>query len=185
MKDVERILAPVSRQAVDAKPPVDQWVAKGDSLNIGEIDIRIDAQGIWYHDGSVIERESLVALFSSILWCEGGEYFLVTPTEKLKISVEDVPFIVVLSAKKSSQWEVRLNTGDQFMIDKAHPVVLRDYQGQWIPYVNVRYDVWARVNRAVYEEWMNTALDLPLANNSSDGIVLRLSSGEYIFDVAK
>jgi len=185
VKGLERIAASVSKQAVGGRPPVAQWVAKGEQLNVGEIDIRIDTQGVWYHSGDVIKRQSLLVLFSSILWFESGEYFLVTPVEKLKISVDDVPFLVVLSAKKPSQWEITLNTSDKYVIDKAHPVMLRSYKGQWIPYVNVRYDLWARVNRAVYEQWMNAALDLQSVNNNSDGVVLRLSSGEYTFDVAK
>ncbi len=184
MKDLERIIAPVSKNA-NAQPPVAQWVAKGGQANVGEIDIHINAQGVWYHEGGVIERQALVNLFSSILWFEDGEYYLVTPVEKLKITVDDVPFIAVLSAKKSSRWGVVLNTSDELVIDEAHAVSLREYQGQWIPYVNVRYDLWARVNRAIYEQWMNAALDSQAVNDSSDNMVLTLSSGDYIFEVAK
>ncbi len=185
MKDLERIIAPVKKGAAGSQPPVDQWVAKGGQANIGEIDIHIDAQGVWYHEGGVIERQSLVNLFSSILWFENGEHFLVTPVEKLKITVDDVPFIVVLSAKKSSQWGAVLNTSNELVIGESHPVTLREYQGQWIPYINVRYDLWARVNRVVYEQWMNAALDSQAINDSGDGMVLTLNSGDYIFEVAK
>src|SRR5690606_39704507 len=38
---------------------------------------------------------SLVKLFSSILKLEDGKYFLVTPVEKVGITVEDAPFVAV------------------------------------------------------------------------------------------
>ena len=64
------------------KPPVESWNPE----KAGEIDIRIDRQGDWYHGGSKIERKRMVALFSTILWHENGSYFLKTPHEKLQIT---------------------------------------------------------------------------------------------------
>ena len=60
-------------------PPLDLWQP---DLS-GDIDIRIDREGRWYHEGDEIKRESLVQLFASILRREeDGEYYLVTPAEK-------------------------------------------------------------------------------------------------------
>ena len=61
----------------------------------GDISIRINAQGDWYHEGSKIERQSLVNLFASILRREeDGEYYLVTPSEKWRIEVELHPLLI-------------------------------------------------------------------------------------------
>ena len=60
-----------------AKPPVENWKPERTSA----IDIRIDRQGCWYYQGSTIERSRMVALFSTILWREENEYFLITPQD--------------------------------------------------------------------------------------------------------
>ena len=61
-----------------------------------QFDIRIAADGRWFHDGDAIGRIELVKLFASILIRdEFGKYWLVTPVEKGRIEVDDVPFIVV------------------------------------------------------------------------------------------
>jgi hypothetical protein len=62
----------------------------------GEIDIRIEADGNWYHEGKRFRRESLVRLFASVLRREPGGYYLVTPAEKLRIEVDDAPFVANL-----------------------------------------------------------------------------------------
>ncbi|MDH3992645.1 MAG: DUF1285 domain-containing protein, partial [Gammaproteobacteria bacterium] len=73
------------------KPPLHLWQPP---LS-GDIDIRIAADGSWYHEGGRVERESLVRLFASILRREDdGEYYLVTPAEKWRIQVELHPLMV-------------------------------------------------------------------------------------------
>ena len=72
-------------------PPLNLWQPE----RSGEIDIRIDREGRWYHEGTRIERQPLVDLFATILRLEANGYYLVTPVEKMKILVEEVPFIAV------------------------------------------------------------------------------------------
>ncbi|MEJ2418027.1 MAG: DUF1285 domain-containing protein [Exilibacterium sp.] len=71
-------------------PPVQNWHPV---LN-GDLDMRIDKNGVWHYQGGAIRRRSMVKMFSTILKREGDEYFLVTPVEKWRINVEDVPFII-------------------------------------------------------------------------------------------
>lgn len=159
------------------QPPVHLWKPK----TIGEIDIRIDLQGHWYHEGSLIAREALVKLFASILWFENTDHFLVTPVEKLKISVEDVPFIVHQMEHVEETWVAVTNLHEQIIIDHNHPVELRLYQDQWVPYVRIRYNLWARVNRSIYYQWVNAAMEL----QSNDAASLVLISQGYEFEVAR
>jgi hypothetical protein len=82
-------------------PPVDQWNPEF----CGDIDIRIARNGSWYHEGRPFLRPSLVRLLSSILKREGDDYFLVSPVEKMRIQVEDVPFIAVGMTQEEADGE--------------------------------------------------------------------------------
>lgn len=160
-----------------SNPPVHLW--KPDV--VGDIDIRIDAQGFWFHEGDPINREALVKLFASILWFESGEHFLVTPVEKLKIAVEDVPFVVHQMEHVEDSWVAVTNTHEQVIIGEDHPVELRVYQDQWVPYVRTRYELWARVNRSVYYQWVSEAMEL----QADEAAPLKLKSHGYEFEVAR
>ena len=61
----------------------------------GDLDMRIARDGTWFYLGTPIGRAPLVRLFSSILKREGDRYFLVTPVEKVGITVDDAPFVAV------------------------------------------------------------------------------------------
>ena len=61
----------------------------------GDIDIRIDREGNWFHEEVKIQRQSIVQLFVSILRRESdGDYYLVTPGEKWRIQVDLLPLVV-------------------------------------------------------------------------------------------
>ncbi len=149
----------------NSQPPVHLWAPEAE----GEIDIYIDSRGAWFHEGDMIKRESLVALFACILWGEEGVHYLVTPIEKLKIKVDDVPFVVNQMEAVGDAWVATTNVHEQVIIGSNHRVELRQYKDQWIPYVNVRYDLWARVNRSIYYQWVETALEQDSLTLSSVG----------------
>lgn len=60
-----------------------------------ESNMRIAADGRWFHRGSEIKRLGMVKLFAALLRREEDEHFLVTPVEKACIKVEDMPFLIV------------------------------------------------------------------------------------------
>ena len=72
-------------------PPVHLWNPEF----CGDLDMRIARDGIWFYLGTPIGRFELVKLFSTILRKDGDEYFLVTPVEKVGITVDDAPFVAV------------------------------------------------------------------------------------------
>lgn len=87
LETIERLL---KDQA--GRPPIEKWQP---ALS-GEIDIQILADGRWVHEGGEIKRHELVKLFASILRCEAdGHYYLVTPVEKWRLQVEDLPLLIV------------------------------------------------------------------------------------------
>jgi hypothetical protein len=97
-------------------PPVEQW--NPDSC--GEIDIKILRDGTWLHEGKVIKRKALVQLFSNILIYNQNEYFLITPIEKLKITVECTPFVVIDEAQVEDYWVFTNNLGEVQLLDQTH-----------------------------------------------------------------
>ena len=72
-------------------PPVHLW----NPPFCGDLDMRIARDGTWFYLGTPIGRFELVRLFSSVLKLEDGKYFLVTPVEKVGITVDDAPFVAV------------------------------------------------------------------------------------------
>ncbi|MCB1845512.1 MAG: DUF1285 domain-containing protein, partial [Halioglobus sp.] len=100
----------------------------------GDIPIHIRADGVWFHEGSEIQRDALVRLFASILRRESdGEYYLVTPVEKWRISVELHPLVVVdVDVRGRPDTPVlwcTLNTGAAFAVDGQHRLFLEPTVG--------------------------------------------------------
>jgi len=141
-------------------PPVEKW----NPDHCGDSEMRIGRDGTWYHQGSPIGREAMVRLFSTILRREkDGSYVLVTPVEKLSIEVEDAPFLAVELKSEGEGREralaFRLNSGDLVPAGPDHPLSIRETPDGPHPYVHVRGGLDALVNRSVYYELMNLALD--------------------------
>lgn len=174
MNRLKEITEQIGQQS---QPPVHLW--KPDT--VGEIDIRIDAQGFWFHEGDPISREPMVRLFASILWFEDGQHYLVTPAEKLAISVEDSAYVVHQMEHVEQTWVAVTNTHEQVIVGSDHPVELREFQDQWVPYINIRYQLWARINRSIYYQWVSEAM----RDQASEGAPLILTSGDYQFEVAR
>jgi hypothetical protein len=132
-------------------PPVERW----NPPLCGEIDIRIAADGTWYHEGGPINRTRLARLFSSLLRKdEDGVTYLVTPKEKLAITVEDAPLVVVdHAARPTADGDVlvlRTSMGDVVEVDGDHPLrfALEGGSDGVKPYVLVRGRIEALINRA-------------------------------------
>ena len=135
--------------------PVERW----NPSRVGEIDIRIAANGDWYHDGSLIKRFAIAKLFATILRrdrCrDDGQYFLVTPAEKLRIRVDDAPFLAI-DMESDGQGDARrllftTNVGDVVLADAAHPLtVVTQPNGEPRPYVEVRDGLTALIARSVF-----------------------------------
>jgi len=142
-----------------------------------DFDIRIAADGNWYHEGGLIGRPALVKLFASVLCREDdGSYWLVTPVERGRIKVDDVPFIIVaagfegggenqlITLKSNVGDEIILgeaqvitlssNVGEEITLGEAHELVMRQNGGgeDAKPYVSVRPGLEGRLARPVYYE---------------------------------
>lgn len=131
-------------------PPVERW----NPPYCGEIDMRIAADGTWFHNGSPIRRSALVKLFSSILRREpDGRIVLVTPVESVGIVVDDAPFAAVEMAAEGEGEDRRIafrtNVDDLVTVDADHPLRFEEGgDGGLRPYVHVRRGLWALLTRA-------------------------------------
>lgn len=151
MSAVEDLYAQLlERLNAQSYPPVEHWQPPRG----GRIDIRIDREGRWYHEGERIERPELVRLFSTILRKDADGYCLVTPAERLLISVDEVPFVVVDVEQGSGEQGAELlfttNVGDLVVADPEHPVWVEEGESGPRPFVHVRGGLNARINRATY-----------------------------------
>ncbi|WP_210485122.1 DUF1285 domain-containing protein [Microvirga antarctica] len=144
----------VSALGPDAKrkgpPPVERW----NPDYCGEIDMRIARDGTWFYMGTPIERPALVKLFASVLRKDPDRYVLVTPVERVGITVEDAPFLAVEMAVvgegDARQIAFRTNVDDVVQVGPDHPLRFDEEDGGGVkPSVRVRGDLWALVTRAV------------------------------------
>lgn len=150
-------------EAVAARrlPPVEQWSPE----KSGDSEMRIAADGRWFHQGGEITRPAMIRAFAGLLMRDAdGAHWLVTPTEKLSIEVEDAPFIAIdMEARTDEAGQAvlafRLNTDDIVICGPDHP--LRVAGSAQVPafYLAVRHGTEARLNRSTYGQLIDYALD--------------------------
>ncbi len=111
--------------------------------------MRIARDGTWFYLGTPIGRKELVKLFSSILRKDGDDYFLVTPVEKVGITVDDAPFVAVDFEADDGILTFETQVGDFVDAGPDHPIrVERDAAtGEPSPYVHVRANLEALIDR--------------------------------------
>ncbi|MAU66140.1 MAG: hypothetical protein CMF06_04090 [Hyphomonas sp.] len=131
--------------------------------------MEIHADGSWWHDGSRINRERLVKLFSRILRKdEDGQTWLVTPYEKVIVKVEDAPFLAVrvdrVGEPGRDQTLAFLTNLDDIPLagpDAPIRVETDPETGEPAPYVLVRGQLEAKLTRPVFYELVDLAEPSP------------------------
>ena len=142
-----KVIADAEKAGADKKtgekglPPVHLW----EPDYCGDIGMKIARDGQWYYDNSPIGRKKLVRLFSTILRHDkDGEHYLVTPVEKIRVEVEDAPFVATLMQVSGAGQEQVLrfetNVGDFTEAGPEHHMrfEIDAVSGEPSPYVHVR-----------------------------------------------
>ena len=135
-------------------PPVEKWNPE----KLGDSEMRIATDGRWFHQGGEIRRPAMVRAFSTLLRRDDdGNFWLVTPHERLSIIVEDAPFIAVeVRSEGVGDQRVlafRLNSDDLVIANAEHVLDFRP-----LPYLLVHDGLWAKIARPVYYELAQMAL---------------------------
>lgn len=168
--NLERISSQLTGEAGKI-PPVQEW----DPPYCGEIDLIIKRDGNWFFNGTIFKRDRLVKLLASVLKKEENEHFLVTPVEKIKITVEDAPFIITQWQWSDSTQETMIlttNVNDEFELTANHPMILGEDDSL---YIEVRYGLMAKVHRNVYYQWVGIAMEEKKGTHTE---IYILSSGQ-------
>ncbi|WP_334059797.1 DUF1285 domain-containing protein [Alteromonas sp. S005] len=180
-------------------PPVDQW----NPDFCGDINLTISLDGRWFYEGSPIGRASLVELFASVLKREGDKYFLVTPVEKVGITVEDTPFLItqwhIEKSESGKATEVgqegetacdstyifTTQTGDTIPLEhedqlelRVPPKAIQDPEATPIPYIRVRRNLWARLHQNTYYQLLEQAEES--SEGSSTRFTIQSSGATFV-----
>lgn len=145
-------------------------------IDCGDLDMRIARDGTWFYRGTPINRMPLVKLFASVLRREeDGTYWLVTPAERGRVTVEDVPFVAVAVEREGDGLEQQLmfrtNLDEIVAAGPAHPLRVETAEnGQPSPYIEVRPGLEARLNRPVFYEVVDYGVEHTVAGETRFGV---------------
>jgi hypothetical protein len=165
----------------------------GDDRPDEQYDMRIARDGTWFYHGSPIGRIALVKLFATVLRRDDdGDFWLITPAERGRITVEDVPFVAV-EVQAEGEGDTRMlsfrtnldewvTAGPDHPIRVAHSVAggaeLSDAPA---PYILIRDRLEARIGRAVFYELVGLAEE----RQTPQGIELGVWSGQTFFPLGR
>ena len=157
-----------------AIPPLEQWQPP---LS-GDMDLRIHADGTWWHEGQPFARPKVARLLSTLLRLDDDGYCLVTPGERWRITVDDLPLVAVEADFHDDAWWFTTQFDDVVRLDHEHPLsVTLTPQGEAVPQVAVRFGLAARLHRHVYYQLVDAAETREIGNGVTElGIV---SAGQW------
>lgn len=145
-------------------------------IDCGDLEMRIARDGTWYYRRSPIGRLSLVKLFASVLRREpDGTYWLVTPAERGRIEVEDVPFLAVeLTVEgegRGQQLIFRTNLDEFVTAGAGNPLrVETAASGTPAPYILVRDRLEARLARSVFYDLVELGAEERIGERTEFGV---------------
>ena len=158
LKGIETIYD-FSKRKKKGIPPVEKW----NPPFCGDIDMHILRNGKWTYMGSEIKRPAMIKLFSNIIRLDDdGHYYLVTPVEKVRIKVDDAPFVAVSMNKIKVEGvnclSFTTNVQDEVTLSKENPIeiVISD-NDEPSPYITIRNNLKALISRSVYYDLINMA----------------------------
>ena len=181
LMDIAQYLKGVQQSHQRVIPPLAQWHPK----HCGKMDLKIKANGEWWHEGQLIKRAALLDLFSKVLWKENEKFYLKTPVEQIEIEVEDEPLLInqAYQVEIDGKTYLQLTTTNQdvVIVDTEHPIFMREYAGELRPYVHVRFGMNALIQRQSFYHLINYGI---LSENAQGAAVLSLKSGDLVLHLS-
>ena len=147
---------------------------------IKKFPIKIKSNGEWLYQNSLIKKEALIKLFASVLISDGkGNFYLETPAEKGKIEVEDTPFVIInfgiKGLNKNQEIIFKTNIGEEIILSKKNPLFYKKSKKNFIPYINIRKNINAKILRTVYYQLIHKFVNKNTKNK------LKIKSKGYEF----
>jgi hypothetical protein len=179
---IARLLLDADGKPPKGLPPVHLW----NPPFCGDINMVIKRNGQWFYMGTPIGRLPLVKLFSTILRRDDDDqYYLITPVEKVRITVEDAPFLAVdvdrFEEGGQSYLRFTTQTGDMVVAGPDHPIWVEYHDGEPSPYVHVRDRLHALISRALFYRLIESG-----EMREQDGKeVLGVSSSGQFFEIGR
>lgn len=161
--------------------PVHLW----DPPFCGDMDMLIARDGSWIHEGRAIKRKAMIELFASVLMRDNeGDYYLVTPVEKVRIKVEDCPFVAVAMEVEGrgaqQQLHFTTNLGESVLAGELHAIRIEidEATDEPHPIIHVRNGLNALINRAVFYR----LIELSEQHVEGNQIITGVHSGGVFFE---
>lgn len=175
---IARLIA--SEAGEKSLPPVHLW----NPPFCGDIDMEIRRNGQWFYMGTPIGRPALVKLFSSVLRRdEDDAYYLVTPVEKVRIRVEDTPFLITsverLQRDGKDYLQFTTQTGDIVVAGTEHPLWISYKGDEPNPYIHVRDRLHALIGRNVYYQLVDMGQERA-SDASGRELVVTSAGSEFV-----
>ena len=158
-------------------PPVHLW---NPDLCEGQ-EIKINRDGAWFYNNSLIKNQKLVNLFASVLRKDGDNYFLVTPTEKVPVKVEIAPYVIEDFKIIEDTIELKTNLNYSFLLTEKDLVRLKEIERTFLPLITVRNSIEGFFNRNTYYR----IIDFALENNYVKNNTLYIKSNSNLYPVGK
>jgi len=183
MNKNEPNLSSLSQMPENSGPPPAGITPRPGQIVCGEIDMRIDANGTWFYQGSPFTRHALVKLFSTVLRRDDdGEHWLITPAEICRITVEDAPFIAVelMCSGEGQEQKISFHTNVDTVVtlNGDHPlrVQIDDETGEPGPYISLEHRLEAKLSRPVFYELVDLGVDETIEGDQIYGV---WSNGDF------
>ena len=149
--------------------PLDQWNPK---LCEG-VEFRIDSDANWFYNNSKIERLSMVQLFSKLVKWEKGQYFAVTPVEKIPIKVEKEVFSIIDYKQDTGDYYFQTNTEEWVKLSQDNELTVEMVNHQPYPKIKLKEHLYGLLSRNVFYK--------VIAESKQDGMSMYLESDGKCF----
>ena len=149
--------------------PLDQWNPK---LCEG-VEFCIDSDANWFYNNSKIERLSMVQLFSKLVKWGKGQYFAVTPVEKIPIKVEKEVFSIIDYKQDAGDYYFQTNTEEWVKLSQHNELTVEMVNHQPYPKIKLKEHLYGLLSRNVFYK--------VIAESKQDGMSMYLESDGKCF----
>lgn len=158
-------------------PPLDKW----HPTRITPFPLTIKACGDWIHENTKMTRQSLIKLFSSVLWAEQQEdtlvHFLKTPNDLYQITVEHTPLFVNRVDMIDGVLFFLTTTDDIIELNETHLPFFDIINDEQIPCILVRQRLLAKIERTAFYHLV--AMGELIENNGQVALILNSKGQSY------